>query len=156
MGKLDAGDVAATFLAAAGLARLGEEDTGARLDTDAWLPAPAQGAIGLECRTDDTETRRLLSAIDDAPSHAEVMAERALLEGLGGSCHSPIAALATFDGERIAMRAAIFSTDGQERVEGSAEFAPGDLGAARGLAQELLSKASDNVRASFAADAFDE
>ena len=67
--------------------------SGRRSITATWLPAPAQGAIGIECNGDDAAILDLLSAIDHEPSRAQVMAERALLEGLGGNCHSPIAVL---------------------------------------------------------------
>ena len=148
--KLAAGEADATFLAAAGLARLGEDDVGTRLDPADWLPAPAQGAIGIECRAADETTRKLLAAIDHGPSHAEVLAERALLEGLSGSCHSPVATLATADDDgAIAMRAAIFSPDGAERIERSGEFAVGDRAAAHALAAALLAAASPAIAANF-------
>ena len=59
------------------------------LPLETWLPAPSQGAIGIECRTEDSVTRGHLDALNDAPTRREVEAERALLEALGGSCHSP-------------------------------------------------------------------
>jgi hydroxymethylbilane synthase len=93
MAKLAAGEADATFLAAAGLARLGETGAGHPLDPAEWLPAPAQGAIAIECRSADRRVRALLAAIDHAPSRAEVTAERALLAALGGSCHSPVAVM---------------------------------------------------------------
>src|SRR5690606_4343847 len=125
LARLAAGEADATFLAAAGLQRLGETGTGHPLDSAHWLPAPAQGAIALECRTvlrqaqDDRDRQigGLLAAIDHAPSRAEAMAERALLAGLGGSCHSPIAVLCDFRDGMLAMRAALFSPDGAERVD---------------------------------------
>mgnify|MGYP003891838683 CR=1 FL=1 len=80
LAKLAAGEADATLLAAAGLNRLGESGTGHRLPAEEWLPAPGQGAILIECRSEDAATRALLAAIDDAPSRAAVMAERALLE----------------------------------------------------------------------------
>ena len=149
MGKLEAGEADATFLAAAGLERLGEDDVGVRLDPEDWLPAPAQAAIGLECRSDDARTRDLLTAIDHAESHAEVLAERRLLEGLGGSCHSPIAALSRSDGGQITLEAAIFSPDGATRIGDSSVFAAGDAQAPFDLARRLLDQAPPEVTRHF-------
>ncbi len=149
LSKLSAGEADATFLAAAGLERLGQDETGTRLDPAHWLPAPSQGAIAIECRTEDAETRELLKVLDHAPSRAEVMAERALLLALGGTCHSAIAVLCDVDGEELAMRAALFSADGSERVEGEARLAIGDAEAPAKLAQDLLARSSDAVRALF-------
>jgi hydroxymethylbilane synthase len=145
--KLAAGEADVTLLAAAGLERLGETGVGHPLDADEWLPAPAQGAIGIECRTDDAATRDLLAAIDHEHSRAAVMAERALLAALGGSCHSPIAALTRSQGEHLALTAAIFSTDGAERVEGSVTFGAGDLEAPARLAADLLARATPGIAA---------
>src|SRR3569623_968127 len=108
LAKLAAGEAQATFLAAAGLERLGQSGAGHPLPAADWLPAPSQAAIAVECRTDATDTRALLAAIDHAPRRAEVVAERALLAALGGSCHSPVAVLCDFDGQMLAMRAAIY------------------------------------------------
>ena len=149
MGKLAAGEADATFLAAAGLDRLGEDDIGIRLDPAEWLPAPAQAAIGIECRSADTRVRDILAAIDDAPSHAEVAAERRLLEGLGGSCSSPIAALTLTQGDRISLTAAIFSPDGKARIGGESEFAAGDRIAPLELARDLLARAPAAVTEHF-------
>ena len=149
MAKLEAGEADATFLAAAGLMRLGEDNTGTRLDPQEWLPAPAQAAIGVECRTSDERTRELLSAIDHEQSRQEVLAERALLEGLGGTCHSPIAVLTTQEGERLHMRAAIYSPDGSIRVESEARFEPGDTDEAIALAGDMLREAPREVSVNF-------
>ena len=149
LAKLAAGEADATLLAAAGLNRLGEHGTGHPLDADEWLPAPGQGAIAIECRADDAATRALLAAIDDAPSHAAVMAERALLAALGGNCHSPIAVLTKAEGAELVLRAALFSPDGAERIEGSARFAADDLEGAGQLADELLGKAPASIKVHF-------
>ena len=149
MAKLQAGEADATFLAAAGLARLGETGVGVRLDPEEWLPAPAQAAIGIECRASDERALDLLAAIDHAPSRVEVMAERALLEGLGGTCHSPIAALTRHSGDALHMTAAIYSPDGAIRIAREARFAPDDLDAARTLAGALLAEAPPHVAVHF-------
>jgi hydroxymethylbilane synthase len=147
--KLAAGEADATFLAAAGLERLGEVGAGHPLDPREWLPAPAQGAIAIECRANDERTHEWLAAIDHAPTRAEVMAERALLAALGGSCHSPVAVLCDLAGETLAMRAALFSPDGAERVEGAATFAAGDGGGPERLAADLLARATPGIAPHF-------
>lgn len=149
LAKLEAREADATLLAAAGLGRLGESAVGTPLDYDQWLPAPAQGAIGVECNASDERTRALLAAVDDAASHVQVMAERALLAALGGTCHSPIAMVSHLAGDRLTLRAALFSPDGTERVESTAVFAAGDTDAPRTLARDLLAEAGPAITAHF-------
>ena len=159
--KLAAGEADATLLAAAGLARLGETGVGTPLAVEHWLPAPAQGAIGIECRTvlrqaqddRDFQVHAWLAAIDHAPSRAQVMAERALLAGLGGTCHSPIAVLTTHEGGDLVMRAALLSPDGAARIERTARFAAGDFAAPARLAALLLVEAGDAIARNFAGPA---
>jgi len=131
--KVEAGEVDATLLAAAGLDRLGIAE-GAPLDL---LPAPAQGAIGIEILVERGDLRDLLAAIDHRPTHEAVAAERAFLAALGGDCHSAVAARAT-DG---IVRAEILSADGTEIQAGS--------GAPAELAGRLLEAASPALRAMF-------
>jgi hydroxymethylbilane synthase len=96
LAKIAEGIADATFLALAGLKRLGRAaEAAAILEPSEMLPAVAQGAIGIEARLDDTRTREYLAALDHAPSHDAVRAERGLLERLDGSCRTPIGALAT-------------------------------------------------------------
>lgn len=147
--KLAEGEADVTLLAAAGLERLGQSEIGAPLDEEAWLPAPSQGAIGLECRSNDARVRDLLAPLDHAASRAEVMAERGLLEALEGTCHSPIAVLASAQGENVRMRAAIYSPDGRERIEAEATVTSGDDAALSALAADLIGRASPAVRAVF-------
>lgn len=149
LGKLEAGEADATFLAAAGLSRLGQDDVGTPLDPEDWLPAPAQGAIAVECRANDERVRELLSVLNHAPSQAEVLAERALLLALGGTCHSPIAVRCTYTEGQMSMRAALFSPAGQERVEAEATFPADDADAPARLAAELLGKATSGITAVF-------
>ena len=149
LGKLQAGEADATFLASAGLVRLGQDDVGTALDPEQWLPAPSQGAIAIECRADDTATREAFAALDHAPSRAEVLAERALLLALGGNCHSPIAVLCHHADGMLTMRAALFSADGRERIEAEARFGAGDLAAPAALAADLLARAGSGITALF-------
>lgn len=150
LAKLAAGEADVTLLAAAGLARLGETGVGTPLDGETWLPAPAQGAIGIECRADDPRTLALLGAIDHPPSRAEVMAERGLLAALGGTCHSPVAVLCRHSDGALEMRAALFSEDGGARIERSASFAAGDREGPARLASELLRTADAEIARLFA------
>ena len=149
LARLAAGEAKVTLLAAAGLERLGRTGVGHRLDPHDWLPAPAQGAIGIECRSEDAATRALLAAIDDAPSHGQVMAERALLAALGGTCHTPIAALcespAGGEGAALALRAELYSIDGAEKVDGAVTFPAGDPEAPARLAADLLARATPGI-----------
>ena len=118
MRKLAEGEVDATLLAVAGLKRLGRADAATEiLAPEDMLPAVCQGAIGIECRTDDDATRRLLEPIGDDPTARRVAAERALLAGLDGSCRTPIAALAEFVDGGLRFRALIARTDGGGMVE---------------------------------------
>lgn len=148
IGKLQAGEADATLLAAAGLDRLGETLPGiasVRLDSDSWLPAPSQGAVGIEVRRDDEPMRALIGGIDDAPTSACVMAERALLEALGGDCHSAIAALARISGTTIHLRAVLYSEDGAQHVAGDISFEASDPGAPARLAADLLAQAPETI-----------
>jgi hydroxymethylbilane synthase len=94
--------------------------------------------------------RALVHGIDDTATHACVSAERKLLEGLGGSCHSPVAALARLDGEQIHLRAEILTNDGREKESLDATFPAADTEAPLALARELLGRAAPSLRALFA------
>ena len=104
LAKLDAGDYDAIVLACAGLQRLGfDTRIRARLGAPDWLPAPAQGAIAIECRDDDIDSIARCNALDDAHTRTCVEAERAMNRALHGSCHVPVAALARLDGDRLSL-----------------------------------------------------
>jgi hydroxymethylbilane synthase len=149
LAKLAAGEADAPLLAAAGLERLGRDDVGMPIATDVMLPAPAQGAMGIEVHADDGAARAAVAAIDHAPTSMCVMAERALLGALKADCHSPVAALATL-GERLRIDAALFSEDGAETVFGSIEGAPEDATIGARLARDLLDRAPPAICALFA------
>lgn len=148
LAKLADGEVDATLLAAAGLDRLGMNEVGTGQAIDMLLPAASQGAIGIECRADDAATFALLKAIDHAPTHHAVAAERALLAALGGDCRSPIAAHAHWreDGS-LRLDAEIYSEDGAEHVAGHVLVA--GEGDAAALAHRLLGEAPEAVRRLF-------
>lgn len=141
--RVEQGEADATLLAAAGLDRLGESTLGAAIPVDAMLPAVAQGAVGIECRTDDAATRAALAAIDHLPTHRCVDAERALLAALGGSCHSPVGVLAEIDGDAIRLRAEILSEDGRLHRAGETRGSP------EALARSLLAEAPPELAALF-------
>ena len=149
LAKREAGDVDATLLAAAGLDRLGHGEVGSPIDIDVMLPAPAQGAIGIECRADDGRTAALLASLDHADPSAAVAAERAFTLALGGTCHSPIAALALIDGDAVDFRCEIFSEDGSEHITDTARFAVGDLDAPAALARAMFGRAPLSIRRLF-------
>jgi hydroxymethylbilane synthase len=151
LAKLAAGDAEATMLAAAGLDRLGRPALGAPIPDDVMLPAPAQGAVGIECRTDDAAARALLAAIDDADTSCRVGHERALLAALDADCHSPVAALATIEGARVRLRAALYAEDGGATISGERIGGHDDAGIAPALAAELLVAAPPAVRRLFGA-----
>ena len=113
--KLNEGVAEATFLAAAGLRRLGQHDLASKaIEADEMLPAVAQGAIGIELREDDAQTAMLLSPIHHRETEVRLNAERAFLAGLDGSCRTPIAGLAELDGAKLHFRGEIIRPDGSE------------------------------------------
>lgn len=149
LAKLEAGEAHATLLAAAGLDRLGQGDVGALIPLDVMLPAPSQGAVGIEAREADTAMLELLATINDNDTFDCVMAERAVLKGLGGTCHSPIAALGQLVGGEILLRAEILSADGREWIKDEVRVQRGDTGAAESFGRSLLDRASPVLRALF-------
>lgn len=120
--KLAAGQVGATMLALAGLNRLGISlESAVLLDTNNFIPAAGQGAVGIEYRTADVSTKQLLSAINHPETALRVTAERALVKALGGTCRSPIGALAVLEGGRMSLTAAVSRLDGSYYLEDRAE-----------------------------------
>jgi hydroxymethylbilane synthase len=145
--KLEEENLDALILAQAGLERLGLS-TAIRhlLDSEWMLPAVGQGALGLECRSDDTTTLRLLRRLDDYSTRQAVTAERSMLFALGGGCLVPIGALATVAGDVLTLRGAVLDEQGKQRIEGSV------AGPARSadhlghsLATELLARGASHL-----------
>ena len=151
LAKLAAGEVHATLLAAAGLDRLDQGNVGTIIPVDTMLPAPSQGAVGIEILAGNTTVIDAVAAINHRDTFDAVMMERAVLRGLGGTCHSPIAALALVDGDHVTIRAEIISPDGQETVSEKLRLARGDLDAGEALGRALLDRASPALRALFEA-----
>jgi hydroxymethylbilane synthase len=146
-------DLDAVVLARAGLARLGRLSAVTEtLDPLQVLPAPAQGALAVECRSDDERTRQLLAALDDAGTRACVVAERTTLAALEAGCSAPVAAYAELaegeDGSELFLRASVTALDGSDGVRGSVTGPPAEaerLG--RELAAELLDRGAAELMA---------
>lgn len=141
--KLEEGVAEATFLAMAGLNRLGMSAIAkAAIEPEEMLPAVAQGAIGIERRADCLRSAELLAAIHDRPTGERLAAERAFLATLDGSCETPIAGLAVHDGDGLWLRGEILRPDGSEVIAGERRCAIGDaIEAGQDLARELLAQA---------------
>jgi hydroxymethylbilane synthase len=145
MRKLGDGVADATFLAMAGLRRLGmTEVVKSAIDVDEMLPAVAQGAIGIERRADDLRAAALLEAIHDRDTGLRLAAERSFLAGLDGSCQTPIAGLAELDGGTLRLRGEILRPDGSEVLTDD-RSAPVADGAALGaeMARDLRKAAGE-------------
>jgi hydroxymethylbilane synthase len=149
LAHIENGDADATLLAAAGLDRLGMGNVGAPLPLSQFLPAASQGAVGIDRLTSRNELVPFLAVINDVDTFVAVHAERALLEALGGNCHSPIAALAQVEGSQIRLKGEVFTADGREMHAGEIVYEASSDGPAQ-LADQLLANASDALRSMFA------
>ncbi len=138
LAKIAEGAFDATLLAAAGLYRLGlQGEITELLDTDRFPPACGQGAVTIECRSDDAATRDMLAAIDDRATRQAVSCERAFLDVLDGSCRTPIAGLAEVSGATVRFRGLVLSPEGDESHEGAGDGPAADaeaIGREAGLA----------------------
>lgn len=141
--KLEDGVAEATFLAVAGLRRLGlPEVAKAPIPVEEMLPAVAQGAISLEQRADDDDVSALIAPLNDAGTAARMAAERTLLAGLDGSCRTPIGGLAEIEGDRLRLRAEVLKPDGSLRHATERKGPVGDAAAmGADAAQELRGRA---------------
>lgn len=149
LGKVASGELDAVVVARAGLVRVGRADEVTEaFDPVVLLPAPAQGALAVECRTDDAELVRILAELDDPATRAAVDAERAVLSGLEAGCTAPVGAIAEVvesideDGRifaELSLRAAVAAEDGSDVIRASV-VGPVDRAAqlGSGLAAELL------------------
>ncbi|HEY3320132.1 MAG TPA: hydroxymethylbilane synthase [Planctomycetota bacterium] len=145
--KVREGEFAATILARAGLKRLGLLEPSMQVLALAWmLPAPGQGAIGVECRAGDRRARRILSAIHNAGVAACVAAERSILEALGGGCHLPLGALGTIRAKTLRLQAVFGLPDGSKIVRAEGSAAPKEARAlGKRVAKELLAQGGKEV-----------
>jgi len=143
-GKFDA-----VVLAAAGLVRLGLEGAALPLDPGVLLPAPGQGALGLQCREDDEEVLSLLAALDDRAARAATDAERAFLHRLEGGCALPAAALAEVEDGRLRLQALVAEPEGREVLREERTAPAGESGApealGRAVAERLLERGAASL-----------
>jgi len=150
--KLDDGQYAAIILAAAGLKRLGYASRiAALIDPDDSLPAVGQGALALECRADRADVIAALAPLADAATTLATAAERAFGQRLGGSCHTPLAALGEWQGDQLRLRGLIASRDGLRVLRGERTAAAANTAAAQaigdGLGAEFLKRGAAEILA---------
>jgi hydroxymethylbilane synthase len=143
--KLESGEYDAIILAAAGVLRLGlETHVRSRISADVMCPAVGQGALAIEIRRGDQQTKTLLAFLNDADTHAAIDCERALLGSLGGGCQVPIGAYAEKRGARLYLRAMVGRPDGSQILREQADGIDGvKLG--RETAQTLLWRGGDKI-----------
>lgn len=145
--KLDRGEYDALILAVAGLERLDlESRISLRLGPPEMFPAVGQGALGIECRSHDPDTLRLLEAITDKTVLAAVTAERTLLAEMEAGCHAPLGAISKSSGDQLHLEAVVLSADGSQRITAQASgpmITPQKLG--QQLAAELLKQGADRL-----------
>ncbi len=147
MKKLEDGVAVATFLAMAGLNRLGMAHVvKSAIEPEEMLPAVAQGAIGIERRADDPRVQAMLEAIHCTPTGQRVNAERAFLSELDGSCETPIAALALLNGDSLWLRGEILRPDGSESL---ADDVRGPIADGPAMGRDLARKLKARAPAGF-------
>ncbi len=147
LAKLDAGEYDAIILAAAGLVRLGfGERIRSSISVDESLPAGGQGAVGIECRTTDSELHALLECLNHAPTATRVVAERALNKRLNGGCQVPIACYAVLEGDQLWLRGLVGQPDGTVllRAEGRAPAADAEALGVQ-VAEALLDQGAEQI-----------
>lgn len=147
LAKLDAGEYDAIILASAGLKRLGMAGRITQsLDSGISLPACGQGAIGIECRVDDTEINEILKSLHDWQTGICVSAERAMNARLNGGCQVPIAGFATIQNDQLFMRGLVGSPDGQiiYRAESTGDLGQGEV-IGKTIAEDLLNQGADKI-----------
>ena len=149
--KLLDGVADATMLAMAGLNRLGEGHRAtALLDSEIFMPAPAQGAIGIAVRSDDSRMAGIVAALNHAPTHLAISAERAMLAVLDGSCRTPVGALSRLDGETLTLKGQILSLDGKTAFD-SAASGTDPIALGRQVGDDLIAQAGTEWLAQWAA-----
>ncbi|GAA3395461.1 hydroxymethylbilane synthase [Cryptosporangium minutisporangium] len=151
LGKVSSGELDAVVLAVAGLTRLGRSaEITEALDPDVVVPAPAQGALAVECRSADTALVTLLGALESPSARAEVLAERALLSTLEAGCSAPVAAWATARNTDLTLRARVASLDGSTVLTDARTISYDSLHTdaetvGRQLAADLLAAGADTL-----------
>ena len=148
--KLEEGQYDAIVLAAAGLTRLKLLSyVTEHLPQDRVLPAVGQGALGLECRSEDEATRLAVGRLDDPNTHACVLAEREMLRSLQAGCLAPVAGLATVSGDELELAGRVLSLDGKQILDGKVK---GKMTDAAGLGQKLALSLLDQGAAKLISD----
>ncbi|MDY6216581.1 hydroxymethylbilane synthase [Actinobacillus porcinus] len=149
LSKLDNGDYDAIILASAGLIRLGlPERIASFIETDVSLPAAGQGAVGIECRLNDTRVQQLLAPLADTETTACVLAERAMNHRLQGGCQVPIGGFAELKGDKLHLRALVGALDGSQiiRAEGESAVENAEVLGVQ-IAEQLLVQGADKILA---------
>ena len=147
LSKLDNGDYDAIILASAGLIRLGLADRIASfIEVEQSLPAAGQGAVGIECRTDDVQVKQLLAPLADAETTCCVLAERAMNNRLQGGCQVPIGGYAVLQQGQLYLRALVGDVDGSQiiRAEGKSAVENADVLGVQ-IAEQLLAQGADKI-----------
>jgi hydroxymethylbilane synthase len=147
--KLDAGDFDAIVLAAAGLTRLGHESRiSLALPPDVCIPAPGQGIIAVETRSDNGQARAMVERLDDRSASAALAAERMVVQRLGGGCQMPIGAYAVASNNQLSLATIVISTDGERvvRAEGTGNIEDAEMIGSR-TAQRLLAQGAAEILA---------
>lgn len=146
LGKVASGDLHAAILAAAGIERLGTDASAAPLDTERWVPAPAQGALAVEARMDRVDLAELFAGIDDPGARAEITCERAFAARLEGGCSVPLGCLARAEGNRLIVTGLLAHPEGgqviRDRISGGLREAAA-LGAE--LADAIYQSGGDQI-----------
>lgn len=145
--KLEQGVVDGVVLAAAGLSRLRKKPSGVSfLPLEVCLPAPGQGALGVEARAEEGFLAEVCRSLDDPLARAAVTAERSFLAALGGGCQVPVAALASLEAGKLCLWGRVLSKDGSRLVEGKVWGDPGEADAlGRELAHQLLARGAEEI-----------
>ncbi len=148
--KIESQNMNATILARAGLHRLELEglleEQIVELDPQTFIPAPGQGALGIQARGNDEHTLRLLDALEHAPSRAEIVAERAIVRALSAGCSTPLGALARAEDGVLSLRACVLSPDGDKRIDAQGIGIPeraAELG--NSVAQKLIDQGAQEM-----------
>jgi hydroxymethylbilane synthase len=145
--RLDNGDFDAIILATAGLIRLGlSERITERIDPLVSIPSAGQGAVGIECRSDDKDVIGLLKAVNHQQTFDEVVCERRVSSGLGATCNLPIAAFAVLNGEKMRLSTYVSDNSGERTIKLNGESPRGDaIMMADRLTQEMIGKGANEL-----------
>jgi hydroxymethylbilane synthase len=147
IGKVTSGELDAVVLASAGLTRIGRDAEIAQIfEVEELLPAPGQGALAVECRSDRADLIEFLSVLDDPRTRSAVAAERAVLAALEAGCAAPVGAFAADDGHTLNLTAVVVAIDGREAVRKSTAGSPSEAAnLGRRLAAEMIAEGADRL-----------